>query len=132
MRAKPPLPAIEGLLVKPTVVNNVLTLASVSSILADGGAEYARHGVDRSKGTMPLQLAGNIKNGGLIEVPFGVSLNKVINEWGGGTRSGVQSVRYKWAAPRCLPVQRSAGCAPDLRGSGRAWWDARTRRYCCF
>jgi formate dehydrogenase iron-sulfur subunit len=82
------LPAIEGLFGKPTVVNNVLTLASVSSILADGGAEYARHGVDRSKGTIPLQLAGNIKNGGLIEVPFGVSLNKVINEWGGGTRSG--------------------------------------------
>ncbi len=88
VRAKPPLPAIEGLFGKPTVVNNVLTLASVSSILADGGAEYARHGVDRSKGTMPLQLAGNIQNGGLIEVPFGVSLNKVINEWGGGTRSG--------------------------------------------
>jgi len=88
VRAKPPLPAIEGLFGKPTVVNNVLTLASVSSILADGGAEYARHGVDRSKGTMPLQLAGNIKNGGLIEVPFGVALNKVINEWGGGTRSG--------------------------------------------
>ena len=88
VRAKPPLPAIEGLFGKPTVVNNVLTLASVSSILADGGAEYARHGVDRSKGTMPLQLAGNIQNGGLIEVPFGVSLNKVISEWGGGTRSG--------------------------------------------
>ena len=88
VRAKPPLPAIKGLFGKPTVVNNVLTLASVSSILADGGAEYARHGVDRSKGTMPLQLAGNIKNGGLIEVPFGVSLNKVINKWGGGTRSG--------------------------------------------
>ena len=88
VRAKPPLPAIKGLFGKPTVVNNVLTLASVSSILADGGAEYARHGVDRSKGTMPLQLAGNIKNGGLIEVPFGVSLTNVINEWGGGTRSG--------------------------------------------
>ena len=88
VRAKPPLPAIEGLFGKPTLVNNVLTLASVSSILADGGAEYARHGLDRSKGTMPLQLAGNIKRGGLIEVPFGVSLNKVINEWGGGTRSG--------------------------------------------
>ena len=88
VRAKPPLPAIEGLFGKPTVVNNVLTLASVTSILADGGAEYARHGVDRSKGTMPLQLAGNIRRGGLIEVPFGVSLNQIINEWGGGTRSG--------------------------------------------
>ena len=103
MRAKPPLPAIEGLFGKPTVVNNVLTLASVSSILADGGAEYARHGVDRSKGTMPLQLAGNIKNGGLIEVPFGVSLNKVIHEWGGGTRSGRPVERYSGRPARCLP-----------------------------
>ncbi|CAI8351035.1 MAG TPA: formate dehydrogenase [Halieaceae bacterium] len=88
VRAKPPLPAIEGLFGKPTVVNNVLTLASVTSILSDGGAEYARHGIERSKGTIPLQLAGNVKNGGLIEVPFGVSLRDVIMVWGEGTRSG--------------------------------------------
>ena len=88
VRAKPPLPAIEGLFGQPTVVNNVLTLASVTAILADGGADYAHYGVNRSKGTIPLQLAGNIKNGGLIEVPFGASLRSVIDEWGGGTRSG--------------------------------------------
>lgn len=88
VRAKPPLPAIEGLFGQPTVVNNVLTLASVTSILADGGEEYARHGVDRSTGTLPIQLAGNVKCGGLIEVPFGISLRGIINEWGEGTRSG--------------------------------------------
>lgn len=88
VRAKPPLPAIEGLFGEPTVVNNVLTLASITAILADGGEEYARHGVDRSTGTLPIQLAGNVKCGGLIEVPFGVSLRKIIDVWGEGTRSG--------------------------------------------
>lgn len=88
VRAKPPLPAIEGLFGQPTVVNNVLTLASVTAILADGGVDYAQYGVNRSKGTIPLQLAGNVKNGGLIEVPFGASLRSVIDEWGCGTRSG--------------------------------------------
>ena len=87
VRAKPPLPAIEGLFGQPTVVNNVLTLASIPSILADGGGEYARHGVDRSTGTLPIQLAGNVKFGGLIEVPFGISLREIIEVWGEGTRS---------------------------------------------
>ena len=88
VRAKPPLPAIEGLFGRPTVVNNVLTLASITSILADGGAEYARHGVDRSTGTLPVQLSGNVKYGGLIEVPFGIALREIIEVWGEGTRSG--------------------------------------------
>ena len=87
VRAKPPLPAIEGLFGQPTVVNNVLTLASITSILADGGGEYARHGVDRSTGTLPIQLAGNVKYGGLIEVPFGISLREIIEGWGEGARS---------------------------------------------
>ncbi len=87
VRAKPPLPAIKGLFGQPTVVNNVLTLASITSILADGGGEYARHGVDRSTGTLPIQLAGNVKYGGLIEVPFGISLREIIEVWGEGTRS---------------------------------------------
>ena len=92
VRAKPPLPAIEGLFGQPTVVNNVLTLASITSILADGGAEYARHGIERSTGTLPIQLTGNVKCGGLIEVPFGISLREIIEVWGEGTRSG-RSVR---------------------------------------
>jgi len=87
VRAKPPLPALEGLFGKPTVVNNVLTLGTVPMILADGGAAYAAHGVGRSKGTMPLQIAGNVARGGLYEVPFGVTLGQVI-DIAGGTATG--------------------------------------------
>uniref|UniRef100_UPI00140C034D NADH-ubiquinone oxidoreductase-F iron-sulfur binding region domain-containing protein n=1 Tax=Altererythrobacter segetis TaxID=1104773 RepID=UPI00140C034D len=89
VRAKPPLPAIEGLFGKPTVVNNVLTLAAVPHILAEGGASaYEQLGLARSKGTMPIQLAGNIKYGGLFETAFGVTLGELVNEIGGGTESG--------------------------------------------
>lgn len=88
VRAKPPLPALEGLFGKPTVVNNVLTLAAVPWILAHGGAAYAEVGFGRSRGTMPIQLAGNIKHGGLFEVGFGVTLGELVNEIGGGTASG--------------------------------------------
>jgi formate dehydrogenase iron-sulfur subunit len=88
VRAKPPLPAIEGLFGKPTVVNNVLTLAAVPWILTHGGATYAAFGMGRSKGTMPVQLAGNIKHGGLFEVAFGITLGELVNDIGGGTASG--------------------------------------------
>ena len=88
VRAKPPLPAIAGLFGKPTVVNNVLSLAAVPWILAHGGAAYAALGVGRSLGTLAVQLAGNIARGGLIELPFGVTLRALIEEWGGGTASG--------------------------------------------
>ena len=88
VRAKPPLPALEGLWGKPTVVNNVMTLAAVPWILAHGGEAYAAHGVGRSKGTMPYQLAGNIKHGGLIEVPFGVTVRELLYDFGGGSLSG--------------------------------------------
>ena len=88
VRAKPPLPALEGLFGKPTVVNNVLTLAAVPWILAHGGEAYAAFGMGRSKGTMPIQLAGNIKHGGLFEVAFGITLGELVNDIGGGTASG--------------------------------------------
>ncbi|MDD4866316.1 MAG: NADH-ubiquinone oxidoreductase-F iron-sulfur binding region domain-containing protein [Mycobacterium sp.] len=88
VRAKPPLPAIAGLFGKPTVVNNVLTLVSVPTILADGGKAYAALGVDRSRGTQVFQLAGNIARGGLFETAFGISLAELVNGYGGGTRSG--------------------------------------------
>ncbi|WP_336982008.1 NADH-ubiquinone oxidoreductase-F iron-sulfur binding region domain-containing protein [Altererythrobacter fulvus] len=89
VRAKPPLPALQGLFGKPTVVNNVLTLCAVHHILAEGGAEhYQSLGIDRSKGTMPIQLAGNIKHGGLYETAFGITLNELIYDIGGGTASG--------------------------------------------
>jgi formate dehydrogenase iron-sulfur subunit len=89
VRAKPPLPAIEGLFGCPTVVNNVLTLAAVPHIMTEGGASlYARLGIERSKGTMPIQLAGNIRHGGLYETAFGITLDELVNEIGGGTASG--------------------------------------------
>ena len=89
VRAKPPLPALEGFLGRPTVVNNVLSLAAVPHILMEGGAaEYAERGIGRSKGTMPIQLAGNIKYGGLFEAPFGMTLGQLVNDIGGGTASG--------------------------------------------
>jgi formate dehydrogenase iron-sulfur subunit len=88
VRAKPPLPALEGLFGKPTVVNNVLTLAAVPWILTHGGDAYAAFGIGRSKGTMPVQLAGNVKHGGLFEVAFGITLGELVNDIGGGTASG--------------------------------------------
>ena len=89
VRAKPPLPALQGLFGCPTAVNNVLTLAAVPHIMFEGGASlYALQGIDRSKGTMPIQLAGNIKHGGLFETAFGISLGELVNDIGGGTASG--------------------------------------------
>jgi formate dehydrogenase iron-sulfur subunit len=89
VRAKPPLPALKGLFGKPTVVNNVLTLAAVPHILREGGAgAYDALGMGRSKGTMPIQLAGNIKHGGLYETAFGITLKELIYDIGGGTASG--------------------------------------------
>jgi formate dehydrogenase iron-sulfur subunit len=88
VRYKPPLPALEGLFGKPTVVNNVVTLASVANIVNLGGTRYAGMGVNRSKGTLAFQLAGNIKRGGLVEKAFGVTLRELIEDWGGGTASG--------------------------------------------
>jgi formate dehydrogenase iron-sulfur subunit len=85
VRSKPPLPAITGLFGKPTVINNVLTLASVPAILADGAGSYKARGVGRSLGTQIFQLAGNIKKGGIVETGFGITLDQLINNYGGGT-----------------------------------------------
>jgi formate dehydrogenase iron-sulfur subunit len=88
VRAKPPLPAHEGLFGKPTVINNVLTLAAVPWIMAHGAQAYADFGMGRSRGTMPIQLAGNIRHGGLFETAFGITLGELVNDLGGGTASG--------------------------------------------
>ena len=88
VRAKPPLPAVHGLFGWPTVINNVITLASVPRILADGAQAYAAFGAGRSRGTLPFQLAGNLKQGGLVELPFGVTLRELLFDFGGGSRSG--------------------------------------------
>ncbi len=88
VRAKPPLPAVEGLFGRPTVVNNVLTLASVPAVLASGAEAFAALGVGRSRGTQVFQLAGNVARGGIVETAFGLSLGDLVERWGGGTASG--------------------------------------------
>jgi formate dehydrogenase iron-sulfur subunit len=88
VRAKPPLPAHIGLFGKPTVINNVISLASVPVILDKGAGFYRDFGMGRSRGTIPIQIAGNVKHGGLFEAGFGMSLGEIVDEIGGGTASG--------------------------------------------
>ena len=88
VRAKPPLPALEGFLGRPTVVNNVISLATVPVILERGAKHYAGFGLGRSLGTIPIQIAGNVARGGLFETAFGMPLGELVNDIGGGTASG--------------------------------------------
>ena len=88
VRFKPPLPAIEGLFGKPTVVNNVISLATIPIILDKGAQYYADYGMGRSRGTLPIQLAGNIKQGGLVELAFGSTLRELLYDFGGGSATG--------------------------------------------
>ncbi|MCU1680888.1 MAG: formate dehydrogenase [Amycolatopsis sp.] len=108
VRAKPPIPAITGLFGKPTVVNNVLTLASVPAVLAGGSAAYAALGMERSRGTQVFQLAGNIARGGVFETAFGMSLGKLVNEYGGGTLSGrpLRAVQVGGPLGAYLPAEK--------------------------
>jgi formate dehydrogenase iron-sulfur subunit len=128
VRAKPPLPAHEGLFGCPTVINNVLTLAAVPWIMANGAGAYASFGMGRSKGTMPIQIAGNVKHGGLFETAFGITLGELVNDIGGGTASGkpVRAVQvggplgaYHTPAQFDLPFDYEAFAAADgLIGHG--------------
>ena len=88
VRAKPPLPAIEGLFGRPTVVNNVLSLVAVPTVLAQGASFYRDFGMGRSRGTQVFQLAGNIARGGIVETGFGITLGELVDDFGGGTLSG--------------------------------------------
>ncbi len=108
IRPKPPIPALSGLFGKPTVVNNVITLASVPGILAEGGSSYADLGVERSRGTQVFQLAGNIKRGGIVETAFGISLGDLVNGYGGGTRTGrpVRAVQVGGPLGAYLPEEQ--------------------------
>jgi len=108
VRYKPPLPAIEGLFGKPSVINNVLSLGSVPIILAKGGAYYRDFGVGRSRGTLAFQLAGNIKQGGLVEKAFGVTARELIEDYGGGTLSGrpVRAVQFGGPLGAYLPESK--------------------------
>lgn len=108
VRYKPPLPAVQGLFGKPTVVNNVVTLASVPNIVNLGAERYASYGVSRSKGTLAFQLAGNVRRGGLVEKGFGVTLRELIEDWGGGTASGrpVKAVQVGGPLGAYVPAAR--------------------------
>jgi formate dehydrogenase iron-sulfur subunit len=88
IRPRPPLPAVKGLFGMPTIVNNVISLASVPMILDKGSAYYRDFGVGRSRGTLAIQLGGNIKRGGLIEKAFGLTLRELLYDYGGGSASG--------------------------------------------
>ena len=106
VRFKPPIPALEGLFGKPTVINNVLSFAAVPWILAHGAKAYADYGIGRSRGTLPFQLAGNIRRGGLVEKAFGVSLHDLVHAFGGGTASGRPARAVQMGGPlgAYLPV----------------------------
>ncbi len=88
VRYRPPLPAIQGLFGQPTVINNAISLATVPTILARGGAWYRDYGMGRSRGTLPIQLGGNLRQGGLVEKAFGVTLRELLYDFGGGSLSG--------------------------------------------
>ena len=108
VRAKPPLPALVGLFGKPTVVNNVLSLATVPMILADGAAAYAARGIGRSRGTQVFQLAGNIARGGIFETAFGITLGELVTDIGGGTANGrpIRAIQVGGPLGAYLPAHR--------------------------
>ncbi len=108
VRVRPPLPAIKGLFGQPTVVNNVVTLATVPVLLARGAQFYKDFGVGRSRGTLPLQLAGNVKHGGLIERAFGMTVNQLVYDYGGGSATGrpVRAVQIGGPLGAYLPASQ--------------------------
>ncbi len=108
VRAKPPLPALEGFLGKPTVVNNVISLATVPVIFERGAQHYANFGLGRSKGTMPVQIAGNVKFGGLFETAFGMPLGELVNDIAGGTATGrpVKAVQVGGPLGAYMPLSK--------------------------
>ncbi|MGI5130703.1 formate dehydrogenase beta subunit [Pseudonocardia sp. CA-107938] len=108
VRAKPPIPALQGLFGRPTVVNNVLSLAAVPWILAKGPQAYAELGVGRSRGTSVFQLGGNVARGGIVETAFGITLGELVNDLGGGAASGrpVRAVQVGGPLGAYLPVSQ--------------------------
>ena len=117
-----------GLFGKPTLINNVLSLAAVPSILADGAQAYAEYGVGRSRGTLPFQLGGNVQRGGLIELAFGVTLRELIEDFGGGTRSGGRPRRAGRRPARRLSAADALDTPLDYEAFAAAMAHARPRR----
>ena len=114
VRVRPPLPAIKGLFGQPTVVNNVVTLATVPVVLARGARVLPDFGVGKSRGTIPLQLAGNVKRGGLVERAFGLTVNQLVYDYGGGTRHRPAGARR---ADRRAARRLSTAVANSIRRS---------------
>lgn len=112
VRAKPPLPALVGAFGQPTIVNNVISLASVPIILDKGAKYYQDCGMGRSRGTLPMQLAGNIKQGGLIELDFGITLKDLLEQFGGGTKSGRPMRAIQVGGPLCAYMPESQWDTP--------------------
>lgn len=122
VRFKPPLPAIEGLFGKPTVVNNVISLATIPIILDKGAQYYADYGMGRSRGTLPIQLAGNIKHGGLVELAFGVTLRELLYDFGGGSATGrpIRAVQVGGPLGAFLP-ESQFDTAVDYEAFSQIW-----------
>ncbi|MFL9711816.1 formate dehydrogenase beta subunit [Methylobacillus sp. Pita1] len=122
VRFKPPLPAISGLFGKPTIINNVISLASVPIILDKGSVYYRDYGMGRSRGTLPIQLAGNIKHGGLVEKAFGVTLRELLYDYGGGSASGRPIKAVQVGGPLGAYLPESQFDTPlDYEEFGKLW-----------
>ena len=104
-RPRPPYPAVKGLFGKPTVENNVETFANIPQIILKGAEWFSSMGTERSKGTKVIALGGKIKHTGLVEIPMGITLDKIINEIGGGIPNGKKFKAAQTGGP-------SGGCIP--------------------
>lgn len=122
VRFKPPLPAIEGLFGKPTIVNNVISLATVPIILDKGAQYYADYGMGRSRGTLPIQLAGNLKHTGLVELAFGATLRELLYDYGGGSATGRPIRAVQVGGPLGAYLPESQFDTPlDYEEFGKVW-----------
>ncbi|SDK55338.1 formate dehydrogenase beta subunit [Methylophilus rhizosphaerae] len=122
VRFKPPLPAIEGLFGKPTIVNNVISLATVPIILDKGAQYYADYGMGRSRGTLPIQLAGNLKQTGLVELAFGATLRELLYDYGGGSATGRPIRAVQVGGPLGAYLPESQFDTPlDYEEFGKIW-----------
>ena len=125
VRYRPPLPAIKGLFGKPTIINNVISLASVPIVLDRGAAFYKNYGVGRSRGTLTIQLAGNVKHGGLIEIPFGLPLREILYDFGGGSATGRPIAAVQAGGPLGAYVLRRNSTRRSTTSSSprlAPWW----------
>ena len=136
IRFRPPLPAVSGLFGKPTILNNVISLASVPIILDKGAAFYKNFGMGRSRGTLPFQISGNIKRGGLVEKAFGLTLRQLLYDFGGGSLSGRPIRAVQVGGPLGAYIPESQFDTPldyesfaANQGHDRARWRGRLRRH---